>query len=175
MWIDILWLLLFIAILGVMWGAIKGAEWMIQYTKDREHFIRVQKGVAEKLTEKEEQEYFAELERRNRIDVLVDWEDWPENFENASPKFQREFNRLTADELCEVILRRREKNIDAAANAESIKTTASALKKPLENKLVVKNGKAKANVRNSLSKQAKQEEKIFNQMKKRYTNTSNTK
>ncbi|MDR1917850.1 MAG: hypothetical protein LBQ05_02575 [Christensenellaceae bacterium] len=173
MWVDILWLLLFVAILGVMWAAIKGAEWMIEYTKQREHFMRVEKGVVEKLTEKEELEYLAELERRDRIDMMVNWENWPEDFENASPTFKQEFNQLTADELCEVILRRREKNVDTVANGESIKTTKSALKNPLENKLVVKNSRSKLGIKSPLTKQAKREEKIFKQIKKRYTETNN--
>jgi hypothetical protein len=164
-----LWLLLFLAVLGVLWGAIKGTEWLIEFTKEREHFIRVQEGVAQKLTEKEAQSYLGELERRERIDAMVNWEDWPDDFETASPKFKREFNNLSAEDLCEVIMQRREKNIDKVANAESVKTTASALKKPLENKFVVKNGRKASVVNTPRGKQAKQEQKIFDQMKKRYS------
>jgi hypothetical protein len=164
------WLYLLVAVsaLALLWAAIKGADWLIEYTKRREHFIRLNESVAKKMTAAEEAEYLAEMERRERIDVMVNWEEWPTDFDKASPKFQREFNKLSANDLCEVMLLRREKNIDIEQNADSIRAKQSSLRKPLESRLAVTNGKTVAGIKAPRDKQSKKEEKIFNQIKKRY-------
>ena len=164
------WLYLLAAVSGLalLWAAIKGADWLVEYTKQRENFVKLNGEAAKKMTEEEEADYFDELERRERIDIMVDWEDWPDDFENASPKFQREFNKLSADDLCEVMMLRRQKSIDLEKNADSVRAKQSSLRRPLDNRLAVTSGKNVSSVKTPRNKQTKKEEKIFEQMKKRY-------
>jgi hypothetical protein len=160
------WLLVFLAALGLLWGAIKGTEWLIEYSRERNRVINEGKDIIRAMTEKEESEYIKELESRERVDKFVNLEEWPDDFDKASPKFRAEFDSLTGAELIDVFMQRKYENGEVERNAESAKATKSAFVKPVKPKLVV-GGQPKLTpiAGKKQSKMSKKEQKVYDQVK----------
>jgi hypothetical protein len=166
---EILWLLLGIALLGLLWGAIKGTEWLSQYVKARHDLTNAEK---ERL-EKEERKAASDFKKANiRWDVVENFvwpDDLPDNLEDAPADFREAFNSLTGDELTEILLRHKFGNGQQEENAKLITAQRSAfVEKGMQ---VAATGKGikpmigKVIGRKPKSSLSKKEQKLLNQIK----------
>jgi hypothetical protein len=153
---EFLYTLLMLVILGLLWLAVRGTEWLIRYSRAKKN---VEDKVADKIsaqTEKEEADFLRVQESREILEN-VNIADFPDD---AIPKeVKNAVLSLTADELGEVYMRKMFGSVDTEANRKGIAATKSAFAKDPEPVVVAKS-------RGILPVLSKSERKIYDKVKK---------
>jgi hypothetical protein len=155
-----LWLLLFLVLLGALWLAIKGVDWLTEYTKEKSRIVKEGTETIAEVTEKEEQEFLRRQENKAKFDKVLTQGD--------KEKFSEVLNNLSLSEFGDIVF---EKVFDnkAEENKKSVIAAKSAFAKQIETKAVAKGGGIMPifakKPKGALSKE---EQKIYEKVKKGY-------